>query len=133
VTDCPSLAAGGAPETLVDFEWERQVRPCSSSACTDFVWLDKNCELRLQRDNATRARPLFAEDCAAARAWVTNAAFLDVLRAGTGCERTSNVEVFYETLQSGEQPRYKTFDCPNPVVDVLRACLGDLVARSFPN
>ena len=72
-----------------------------------------------------------ASVCQAARGWVTNARFLDVLRAGAGCSGGTLPEAFELTLTT-EQPRWKTWGCDEPTVALERSCLRALLDQSFP-
>jgi hypothetical protein len=82
----------------------------------------------------TRTVTLNAVDCTAARDWATNARVLDVLVTGDDCPSgTGNPDDEIEvSLTDGTMDRRKTYQCPEPTLDALRACVSALVARSFP-
>jgi hypothetical protein len=82
----------------------------------------------------TRTVTLNAVDCAEARDWATNARVLDVLVTGDDCPSgTGNSDDEIEvSLTDGTMDRRKTYQCPEPTLDALRACVSALVARSFP-
>jgi hypothetical protein len=130
-SSCDELAAGGAPDQLVDFTWQQQTGTCSGSACWTYVYIQMGCTLSVQRDNVIENFKLGPADCAAARGWATNARFLDVLRNGTGCADGTNPESFELTL-TGDAPRRKTWGCDEPVVDLERKCFGALAERFYP-
>jgi hypothetical protein len=132
---CAALASGGAPATLDNFTWGHQIAPGQGSDVWDFVWIENGCTMRYQHTNAMRTATLAADDCAAARAWVTNAAFLDVLRTGAGCPYLDGnaTETFELMLTTEGRVARKTYLCDEPTVSAERACLADLVKRLFPN
>jgi hypothetical protein len=132
---CAELASGGAPATLDTFTWGHQIAPGQGSDVWDFVWIENGCTIRYQHTNAMRTATLAAGDCAGARAWVTNAAFLDVLRTGAGCPYLNGnaTETFELMLTTDGRFARKTYLCDEPTVDAERACLADLVKRLFPN
>jgi hypothetical protein len=132
---CSVLAQGGAPDLLTDFMWQHQVTAGESSAAFDFVWIEGGCTLHYQHQNAERTMTMVSGDCADARSWVTNARFLEVLRTSDGCHTDNGgnaTESFELTLTNGEQPRRKTFLCPEPTVEAVRTCLRSLVVQLFP-
>jgi hypothetical protein len=132
--DCPTLAAQGAPDSLVDFEWEFQVAPGPGSDAWDYVWIEKGCQMRFQHQNAQRTVTMGVADCAETRAWATNARFLDVLRTGSGCPYGDGnpTELFDLILTPEGRVARKTYACPEPTLEVLRACLHPVVDRLFP-
>jgi hypothetical protein len=132
-SSCAALARGGAPDSFVDFTWGNQVAPGSGSDVWDFVSIDTRCAMGYQHMNATRTATLTGDDCAAARAWVTNAAFLDVLRTGANCPYLDGnaTETFEVTLSPEGRVARKTYKCDEPTVSAERACLSDLVKRAF--
>jgi hypothetical protein len=130
-TSCGDLAAGGAPDQLVDFMWQEQTGTCSSSACSTYVWIKNGCTLQVQRDDVMKTFAMAPADCAAARGWATNALFVDVIRNGTGCAEGMTPESFELTLMQAELGR-KTWGCDAAVVVLERACLGALADRLYP-
>jgi hypothetical protein len=133
-TSCGELAAAGAPDTLVDFQWDFQVAPGPGSDVWDYVWIENGCQMRIQHQNAQRMVTMDAADCANTRAWVTNARFLDVLRTGSGCPYgDGNPTELFELIVTPEgRVARKTYACPEPTLEVLRACLHPVVDRLFP-
>jgi hypothetical protein len=129
-TSCDELAAGGAPEQLVDFSWNQMAGSCPSSACEIIVAIKDGCSLMVQIENASKTIAMGAADCAAARGWVTNARFLDVIRNGTGCAGGSTPESFELTLMQ-DAPRRKTWGCDEPTVALERQCLTGLAKRLY--
>jgi hypothetical protein len=131
---CAALAAAGAPDTLVDFFWSNQVAPGQSSREWDDLWLEQGCQLRFQHEDAQRTTTMSAGDCASARAWATNARVLEVLRTGSGCPYGDGnaTETLELTLSDEGRVARKTYKCPEPTLEVLRACLRPLVDRYFP-
>jgi hypothetical protein len=131
---CAGLAAAGAPDTLIDFFWSNQVAPGQSSRVWDDLWIEQGCQLRFQHDDAQRTTTMSAGDCASARAWVTNARVLEVLRTGSGCPYGDGnpTETLELTLTDEGRVARKTYKCPEPTLEVLRACLQPLVDRYFP-
>jgi hypothetical protein len=131
---CDELAAGGVPEALTSFLWEWDPG-CGPNACSTSLSIERGCNLRIQRQTPGKADGATAEmadaECRAARAWVTNALFLQVLRDGTGCEMGKLAESFAVTLGGGTTSR-KTWDCSEPTVALARSCLQGLVDRHFP-
>jgi hypothetical protein len=127
---CDELAAGGAPDQLVDFSWSQQSGSCPSSACEIFVGIKDGCALSVQIEDVSKTIAMSAADCAAARGWVTNARFLDVIRNGTGCAGGAMPESFELTLLQ-EQPGRKTWGCDEPTVDLERQCLTVLAKRLY--
>ena len=107
---CEELVAGSLPDALVDFTWQHQMGTCSSSACWTIMTLSQ-------------------ADCAAARAWATNAHFVDVLRNGIGCSEGMVPESFELTLAQ-DAPRRKTWGCGEPTVVLERACWSALADRT---
>jgi hypothetical protein len=132
---CAALASGGAPATLDNFTWGHQIAPGQGSDVWDFVSIENGCTMRYQHTNAMRMATLSVGDCAAARAWVTNAAFLDVLRTGAGCPylNGNTTETFEVMLTPEGRVARKTYLCDEPTVSAERACLADVVKRLFPN
>jgi hypothetical protein len=128
---CADLAAGGAPDQLVDLTWQDQTGTCQSSACWTFIWIKDGCTLEVQRNDLQKTFAMSAADCAAARGWATNARFLDVIRNGTGCAGGNTPESFELTLLQ-DAPRRKTWGCDEPAVDLERQCLGALADRLYP-
>jgi hypothetical protein len=130
---CAALASGGAPASLDNFTWGHQIAPGQGSDVWDFVWIENGCTIRYQHTNAMRSATLAVGDCAA-RAWVTNQAFLDVLRTGAGCPYLdgSATETFELMLTTEGRVARKTYLCDEPTVSAERACLADLVKRLFP-
>jgi hypothetical protein len=132
---CEGLAAGGAPANLSSFEWQRQVADGPGSDAQDFVWIEKDCLIRYQHKNAQRMATMASAECTAARAWVTNAAFLEVLRTGASCVYGPGNpdEVFAVVLVDGVGAGRKIYGCREPALQAVRACLQPLVDRLFPN
>jgi hypothetical protein len=133
-SSCEGLAAAGAPDTLVDFFWSDQVAPGQSSRVWDDLWIEQGCQLRFQHEDAQRTTTMSAGDCASARAWATNARVLEVLRTGVGCPYGDGnaTETLELTLTDQGRVARKTYKCPEPTLEVLRACLRPLVDRYFP-
>jgi hypothetical protein len=132
---CVTLAAGGAPDSLDDFTWQRQVRDGPGSDAWDFVWIEKGCVMRHQHENVELTVTMAPADCTAARAWVTNARFLDVVRTGAGCDLSlpgNPDEVFEINLPDEGMIGRKFYRCYDPYLGAVRACLQPLVDRLFP-
>ncbi len=144
---CAALAAGGDANQLDTFRWMYEVGPTGGpyNRPYDIVTLHDGCQMTYQKTIlppptppapgvTTRTVTLNAADCAAARAWPTNARVLDVLVTGDDCPSgpgnpDDEIEV---NLTDGTMDRRKTYLCPEPTLDALRACVSALVARSFP-
>jgi hypothetical protein len=84
--------------------------------------------------STTRIVTVGTAECAEARGWATNARFLEVLNTGEGCPfGNGNPDDLFEiSLTDGTDDRRKTYLCPEPTLDAVRACANALVARSFP-
>jgi hypothetical protein len=145
---CSALAAAGAPARLSTFQWQYEVgqpgplygRPY------DTVSFDAKCAITYQKTifpvptaqsapkSTTKTVTMSAVDCAAARGWATNARFLEVLRTGDGCPygMGNPDDVFDLNLTDEGRVARKTYLCPEPTLEAVRACLRPLVARLFP-
>jgi hypothetical protein len=147
IPSCAALAAAGEASQLDTFQWMYEVGPVNSQYDRpyDTVTLSHACQLTYQKTvlprpvppapgSTTRTATLKVVDCAAARAWATNARFLDVLTMGDGCpDGTGNPDDAFEVdLTDGTMDRRKIYPCPEPTLDAVRACVSALVARSFP-
>jgi len=144
---CAALAAAGEADQLDTFQWMYEVGPTGGpyNRPYDTVSLAHGCQMTYQQTilppppppgpwSTTRTVTLNAADCTAARAWATNARVLDVLATGDDCpfgmgNPDDEIEVY---LLDGTMDRRKTYLCPEPTLDALRACVSALVARSFP-
>jgi hypothetical protein len=139
---CASLAAGGTPNRLQDFQWQYQVAYVGPyNAPYDTVTIANGCVLTYQRTimppapkSTTQMVTMNTADCADARGWATNARFLEVLRTGDHCPTGDGNpgDVFDLTLTDEGRVARKTFLCPEPTLEAVRACLRPLVARLFP-
>lgn len=145
---CAALAAAGNAAELKIFQWMYEVGPGgpgSYSRPYDTVTLTQDCQITYQKtilprpmlpaqQSTTRTVTVGAADCAEARGWATNARFLEVLNTGDGCPfgMGNPDDVLDVTLTDGTEPRRKTYLCPEPTLDAVRACASALVARSFP-
>jgi hypothetical protein len=139
---CPELAAGGEPDRLTDFQW--MIQTSFSQAYYDTVTIDGGCKMTyvhivmgppgMPVHTSTRNVTMAAADCAAARGWTTNARFLEVLRTGENCPAGPGNpgDVFDLTLTDEGRVARKTYLCPEPTVEAVRACLRPLIARLFP-
>jgi hypothetical protein len=147
IPSCAALAAAGAGDQLDTFQWMYEVGPVNGqyNRPYDTVTLSHACQLTYQKTvlprpvppapgSTTRTVTLNAADCTGARAWATNARFLDVLTTGDGCpDGTGNPDDAFEVdLTDGTMDRRKIYPCPEPTLDAVRACVSALVARSFP-
>ncbi|HEX4407077.1 MAG TPA: hypothetical protein VH560_19695 [Polyangia bacterium] len=136
IPSCATLAAAGAPTQLGSFQWMYGVGPAGDlyNRPYDTVTLENGCQLTYQAGTSTRTVTLNGADCAAARAWATNARFLDVLSTGDDCPYgIGNPDDLFEVnLTDGTMDWRKTYLCPEPTLDAVRACVNALVARSFP-
>jgi hypothetical protein len=132
-TSCDELAAGGNPDALVDFQWEWDPS-CGQFMCWTTFRIENGCDITMQSglnpNPKHQAATLSASECAAARAWVTNPSFLDVLRTGKGCTGGTLPEAFELTLKT-EEPRFKTWGCAEPTVALERTCLHALIDQHF--
>jgi hypothetical protein len=139
---CAALAAGGKPDLLTDFQWQYEVPTTGPyNLPYDTVKIDNGCALTYQKTimppapkATTRTVTMGAGDCADARGWATNARFLEVLRTGDGCPygEGNPGDVFELTLTNEGRVARKTYLCPEPTLEAVRACLRPLVARLFP-
>jgi hypothetical protein len=137
---CAELAAGGKADRLKTFQW--MIQTSFNQALYDTVTIDGGCKLTYQYEVMTPTAPksttqtttMSPDDCAAARAWVTNARFLQVLDTGENCPfgPGNPGDVFDLTLTDVGRVARKTYLCPEPTVEAVRACLRPLVARLFP-
>jgi hypothetical protein len=145
---CAALAAGGKPDLLKDFLWQYMVGALDSNSNNrpyDSVAIDSGCVLTYHQNDVPldagsayrttldRHVTMNATDCTAARSWATNARFISVLDTGDGCPYgPGNPEDLFEiTMTDGTPHRRKTYLCPEPTLDGVRACVSDLVARLF--
>jgi hypothetical protein len=146
---CAALAAAGKPNQLKTFQWMYEVGPGGSGSYGrpyDTVTLTQACQMTYERTilppplppagvySTTRMVTVGAADCVEARGWATNARFLEVLRTGDGCPygMGNPDDVFEVYLTDGTLDQRKTYLCPEPTLDAVRACVSALVARSFP-
>ncbi|HSZ84057.1 MAG TPA: hypothetical protein VLA14_17355 [Polyangia bacterium] len=144
---CAALAAAGHANQLETFQWMYEVGPVGDlyGRPYDTVTLTKACQMTYVRtilprplppapQSTTRTVTVGAADCAEARGWATNARFLEVLRTGDDCPfgMGNPDDVFEVVLTDGTDDRRKTYLCPEPTLDAVRACTSALVARSFP-
>ncbi len=144
---CAAIAAAGEATQLDTFQWMYEVGPTGGpyNRPYDTVSLAHGCQMTYQKTilpappppgpySTTRTVTLNTVDCTAARAWATNARVLDVLVTGDDCPAgTGNPDDEIEVnLTDGTMDRRKTYLCPEPTLDALRACVSALVARSFP-
>jgi len=144
---CAELAAGGKPTQLRDFQWQYKVGPLDSNNWPyDTVAIAHDCDLVYQKTNppldappvmrtsTTRNVTMNPTDCTAARSWATNARFLSVLDTGDGCPYGpgNHDDLFESDLIDGTSHRRKTYLCPEPTLDAVRACVSDLATRLFP-
>jgi hypothetical protein len=129
---CAQLVPGHAAD-LISFGWQRQREPdCSASRCFDFVTVTASCELRLQRNDVTRAVRANAEDCAAIQRWITSDPFVATLDGPRICGDVKDAfESFELELSGGRLPRMKTFQCAHPVLDAIRRCVGGTIDKYF--
>jgi hypothetical protein len=142
---CAALAAAGAPVRLKTFEWDYQSPlPFDGpyQAPYDHITITDGCVLTYQGTikppapkATTQTVTMDASDCAAARGWGTNARFLEVLATGDGCPygEGNPGDAFELTLSDIGDVRRKTYLCPEPTLEAVRACLRPLIARLFPN
>jgi hypothetical protein len=130
--ECQALAAAGSPDSLRQFNWDVAAPGCSGSpVCFTTVVID-DCSVYIQ---GTAGNPapgqifdLSAQDCRAARSWVSSSWFVEVLRTGSGCTPTARGEAWVVGLS----PNYvftSTNFCPEPTVQSVRTCLGGLLTR----
>jgi hypothetical protein len=144
---CAAVAAGGQPDGLKGFQWQYMVGTLDkNNRPYDSVTIDSGCVLTYQRTNppldapptmrtsTTRDVTMTPADCAAARGWATNARFLSVLETGDGCPYgPGNPDDLFEVdLTDGSVLGRKTYLCPEPTLDAVRACMSGLVTRLFP-
>ena len=144
---CAALAAAGKASELKTFEWMYEVGPLDSpyNRPYDQVTFSQTCQMTYRKtvlpppklpapSSTTRTVTLGAADCAEARGWATNARFLEVLRTGDMCPfGMGNPDDEFEiTLTDGTLDQRKTYLCPEPTLDAVRACTSALVARLFP-
>jgi hypothetical protein len=145
---CAALAAAGMTDELKTFQWMYEVGPGGSGSYNrpyDTVTLTQACQMTYQKtifprpkvpapQATTRTVTVGAADCAEARGWATNARFLEVLLTGDDCPygMGNPDDLFEVTLTDGTDDRRKTYLCPEPTLDAVRACVSALVARSFP-
>jgi hypothetical protein len=145
---CAALAAAGKANQLQTFQWMYEVGPGgpgSYSRPYDTVTLTQACQMTYQKtilprplppaqQSTTRTVTVGTADCAEARGWATNVRFLEVLDTGDDCPfGTGNPDdVFEINLTDGMLHQRKTYLCPEPTLDAVRACVSALVARSFP-
>lgn len=139
---CPELAAGGKPDRLQDFQW--MIQTSFNQAFYDTVTIAGGCKMTYVHNvmgapgkppqSSTQSVTMAAADCAAARGWTTNARFLEVLRTGENCPfgPGNPGDIFDLTLTDEGRVARKTYLCPEPTVEAVRACLRPLVARLFP-
>jgi hypothetical protein len=139
---CAEVAAAGTPDRLKDFQW--MIQTSFNQAFYDTVTIDTGCKITYQHFvmgtpgnppmSTTRSVTMSGDDCTAARSWTTNVRFLDVLRTGDNCPYGDGNpgDVFDLTLTDEGRVARKTYLCPEPTVESVRACLRPLVARSFP-
>jgi hypothetical protein len=145
---CAVLAAAGKADQLKTFQWMYEVGPGGSGSYGrpyDTVTLTQECQMTYQRtilprpmppapQSTTRSVTVGAADCAEARGWATNARFLEVLDTGDDCPfgMGNPDDVFEINLTDGTLHQRKTYLCPEPTLDAVRACTSALVARLFP-
>lgn len=145
---CAALAAAGMADQLKTFQWMYEVGPGGSGSYSrpyDTVTLTQACQMTYQRtilprpmppaaQSTTRTVTVGAADCYAARGWATNARFLEVLVTGDMCPfgMGNPDDLFEVNLTDGTDDRRKTYLCPEPTLDAVRACVSALVARLFP-
>ena len=145
---CAALAAAGKADRLKTFQWMYEVGPGGSGSYGrpyDTVTLTQECQMTYERtifprpmlpapQSTTRTVTVGAADCAEARGWATNARFLEVLDTGDDCPfgMGNPDDVFEINLTDGTLDQRKTYLCPEPTLDAVRACTSALVARLFP-
>src|SRR5450432_573369 len=145
---CAALAAAGKADQLETFQWMYEVGPGGSGSYGrpyDTITLTKACQMTYQKtilpkplppaaQSTTRTVTVSAGDCAEARGWATNARFLEVLNTGDDCPfgMGNPDDVFEINLTDGTLDQRKTYLCPEPTLDAVRACVSALVARLFP-
>jgi len=145
---CAALAAAGKADQLKTFQWMYEVGPGGPGSYGrpyDTVTLTQACQMTYQKtilprpmfpapQSTTRNVTVGAADCAEARGWATNARFLEVLRTGNMCPfgMGNPDDLFEVNLTDGTLDQRKTYLCPEPTLDAVRACVSALVARLFP-
>jgi hypothetical protein len=135
---CTELAAGGTSDDVDGFMWQVMVADGQGSDAYDFVELGYSCGLKYQHANQPKAVTLDAADCAAAHGWATNTRFLQILRTGDGCAISPQMlgknatEMFEVDIHGAGSVARKTYQCPEPTLDIERGCFRALVDRLFP-
>jgi hypothetical protein len=135
-TSCDELAAGGRTGDIDGFVWQAKVAGGPGSATWTFISLGYGCGLKRQAMDKVTVVEMNGADCAAARAWATNARFLEILGTGDGCqtrpgdEVTESFEVYIPGTIGGLAR--KTSGCAEPTLELERRCFRALAERLAP-
>ncbi len=137
-TSCAAIVATGKPDSLDALMWQRQVAEGQGSDAWDFVWIENGCSLSSQHKGVRSNVTMTPADCSEARALVTSATLVNVLRTGGSCTSSFSgnpdevITVDLQQTAPNDQPRRKFFKCEDQTLAAVRTCLQTIVDRLFP-
>lgn len=131
--DCLTDDFGPSSVSFLDMFYERLVKECTSSACSDFYKLDASCTFTLQVEDVEHTTTLSEEHCAKMKKWLTSDLLVNKLRDTVTCygSKSGIYESTQLTLSDGSAWK-KTYMCPLEPFASHRACLDQLRAIYFP-
>lgn len=132
--DCMVDDPGPSSVGFVSLFYERLVKDCTSSACSDFYKLDSACLFTLQVADVEHETTLNPEHCAKMKKWLTSDVLVKHLRDTVTCYGSKDgiYESTQLTLSDGSTSK-KTYMCPLEPFVSHRRCLDQLRSIYFPS
>jgi len=131
--DCLIDDVGPSSVGFVDLFYERLVKDCTSSACSDFIKLDTSCVFSVQVNDIPHTTTLTDEHCTRLKKWLTSDLLVGKLRDTVTCygSKSGIYESTQLTLSDGLAWK-KTYMCTLEPFVSHRACLDKVRALYFP-